>query len=264
MLGVKKGEIELNGSKMEYVSFGKGNPLIVIPDFSDALELSPKNTSRLKSSLQGLHKQFKIYVMSYKKPLESKTTTAEIASDYMEAVKKLGLTNINVLGISLGGMVAQHLAYSYNSQLKKLILCSTTSKTNHNFQKIAGSWIEMANNEDYRRLKKDTAEKIYTSNYLRILKNFMKRFEQKPDFNRFISLAEAAREHDSRSLLNNIACKTLIIGGSKDKLISSEEFLYLKKNIPSSKLAVFPGSHGFWQENKDVFLSTVADFMKDQ
>lgn len=262
MFRVKKGEIELGEGKMEYVSFGRGNPLIIIPGFSDALQLSYKNTFGMRSPFRGLHKKFKIFVISYKKPLDIKTTTAEIASDYAEVVKKLKLTNINVLGISLGGMAAQHLASSCSLQLEKLILCSTTPKTNSRFQKIISSWVEMADNEDYNKLNKDTVEKIYTSSYFKLLEKFKKRWEQKPDFKRFISLSEAAREHDSRSLLSSIACKTLIIGGSGDNLVSSDEQLDLKKNIPRSKLAVFPGGHGFWQENRDVFLSTLNDFMK--
>src|ERR1700722_17640497 len=52
-------------------------------------------------------------------------TVAELAVDCVGFLDALGLTTVDVLGFSLGGMVAQQMASSHPEMLRRMILCGT-------------------------------------------------------------------------------------------------------------------------------------------
>src|ERR1700739_2152699 len=52
-------------------------------------------------------------------------TVAELAVDCVGFLHALGLTTVDFLGFSLGGMVAQQIASSHPGMLRRMILCGT-------------------------------------------------------------------------------------------------------------------------------------------
>ena len=82
-----------------------------------------------------------------------------MAEDQAKAMNALGIANANVMGISQGGMIAQHLAINHPELVKKLVLAVTLAKQNKIIQDVASNWISMAEHGDYKSLTIDTAEK---------------------------------------------------------------------------------------------------------
>lgn len=179
-------------------------------------------------------------------------------------MKELGISRADFLGVSQGGMIAQYVAIDYPNLVNKVILAVTLSKQNETIQQAIRSWISMAESGRYRDLIIDTAEKSYSEKYIkkyRLLYPIISRIGRPKDFNRFLIQANACLHHDSYNELGRITCKTLIIGGGRDKIAGTNSSLELADAIPGSKLHIYNDlGHGAYEEAKD-FNSRCLDFL---
>ena len=68
--------------------------------------------------------------------------------------------------------------------------------------------------------------------------------------------------HDAYAALDRIACPTLVIGGTDDRIVTGQASEELAARIPGGKLYMYQGlSHGLYEEAPD-FLLRVADFCR--
>jgi proline iminopeptidase len=117
--------ITVNGAKLWVVTVGKGDPLFIIPGGPGGNHLSYRRFDSLAET------NMIVYFDGFGR---GKSDTAKELSDYslkrdiedLEGLRKgLGLDQINVLGHSYGGLVAQGYAIKYPEHVKHLILANT-------------------------------------------------------------------------------------------------------------------------------------------
>ncbi|MFX0022229.1 MAG: alpha/beta fold hydrolase [Candidatus Hermodarchaeota archaeon] len=158
---------------------------------------------------------------------------------------------LHVIGISMGGMIAQQFALKYSKKVKSLILLATAAYMNPKplIDKYK-HFKELSLNEAF----KERLELMFSPDFIRkvqqdeslseTLKNKLI-FENPPTMQDYKNRGAAIAEHDTRDLLYNITQPTLIITGSDDKIIPMNESRYLHEKIPNSKLEVIEGyGHG--------------------
>ena len=111
MIKIKNGVLKLEKNQFDYVQFGCGDrSLVVIPGLGDGI-VTVKNKALLGVFMfHDYVRRFKITIISRKNNLEEGATTFTMARDQAEAMKALGIDQAEVVGISEGGMIAQHLA----------------------------------------------------------------------------------------------------------------------------------------------------------
>jgi pimeloyl-ACP methyl ester carboxylesterase len=181
-------------------------------------------------------------------------------------MENLGITNAYVMGISMGGMIAQYLAIDHQG-VEKLVLCITLSRQNETLQKVIKNWIELAKVNDYKNLVIDSIEKTYTDNYLRQKKYrqiypILTRIGKPKDFTRYLIQANACIKHNAFDELDKITCPTLVIGGDSDLVVGKNTSEELAEKIKGSKLIIYKGlGHGTFAEAKD-FDQQVLNFLK--
>ena len=153
LLKAKNGCVRIGDTDMNYVSFGKGNDiLIMLPGLGDGLTTVKGMAIPMAMAYQMYAKDYKVYIFSRKNNLEEGYSTRDMASDQAEAMKALGMKRAKVLGISQGGMIAQYLAIDYPELVEKLVLAVTLSKQNDVVQDAVKNWISMAEQKDYKNL----------------------------------------------------------------------------------------------------------------
>ena len=259
------GTLDIDGTTMDYISFGKGKRnLVVILGLQDGMKTVKGSAVQLSMMFPKFGEEFRVYAFSQKNGLPEGFTTRDMAEDVYRAMKQVHIESADVIGVSMGGMIAQYLAIDHPEVVKKLVLVVTLSQPNHVVRANAGNWISMIESGDYRSYMKDSAEKMYTEGYQRkhrLLFSLIGNFGKPDDFSRFRTMLNACLTHNSYDELDKIKCPTLIIGGMKDRIVTGRASVEIAEKIPGSRLFIYGElGHGLFQEAKD-FQNRIISFL---
>ena len=266
MLKAKNGRLGLSAGEMDYIRFGSGKRvLLMLPGVGDGLATVKGLAVPFALMYRALAKDFTVYVFSRRVHLPRHMTTRDMAEDVNEAMEKLGLAGAAVVGVSQGGMIAQWLALDHPDKVAKLVLTVTLSRPNDTVREAVALWSDMARRGDYKGIMLDTAERSYTPRRVRrarLTYALMGNLGKPKSFERFLIQAESCLTHDAYDELGRIACPTLVIGGTEDKIVTGAASEEIAAKIPGSELYMYDGlSHGLYEEAPD-FLKRVADFCR--
>lgn len=252
----KNGTVEIGGTEMSYVSFGRGErAFIILPGLSDGLLTVRGKALMLAKPYTQFFEKFTVYMFSRKDVMPEGYSIRDMADDQTLALEKLGIKEACVMGVSQGGMVAQCLAIDHPELVKKLVLAVTAPKVNDIIEEGVTRWIGFARAGDHKSLMIDTAEKGYSDAHLKKCRKIypvIGMIGKPSDYGRFLVNANAILGFDVSEDLDKISCPTLIIGGEDDKTVGVEASHELNRCIPGSELYVYPGlGHAAYEEAKD-------------
>jgi len=175
---------------------------------------------------------------------------------------------IHLAGISMGGMIAQNYVLKYPDTVKSLILCATTSK--HDPTPLID---QIKLNPDPEKRFKGRLPLLYSRDFRKRLKEDIELFEiirkntmdEPTEVQDYINQAAAASGHNTTDLLHKITVPTLIMVGTKDKLLPlSPHTEILHEKIPNSRLETFEElGHGIITEAADEVNKLMWNFIKE-
>lgn len=260
----------INGISMYYEVHGKGEPLVLIQG--------------LGGDHQGWFFQVRAFVKHFLvitfdnrgigKTEQSKEpyTIRTMADDVISLMDYLDIDKAHILGVSLGGMVAQEIAITYPRRVRKLILGSTFATRRMN--DIASGLPrndgvqEDSSNAAMQNLKFETLMKFMVfSAFNRVLYrmffSIMLRMQRKSvDAEGYLGQMRVISGYDTVDRLHLIQAPTLVITGTGDRLVSSHDSDIIATRIPNAKLVkVDGGSHAFFMEMKGRFNEEVLAFL---
>lgn len=250
----------------EYIRFGSGRKnLIMLPGLGDGLRTMKGTALPMALYYRCLAKEYTVYMFSRKTRLPQGCTTRDMARDLVEAMDELGIGTASVVGVSMGGMIAQHLAADYPDRVEKLVLVVTAARENPILLESLEEWVACAQKDDHRALMDSNMRRIYSESYYR--KNRwmvpVTGLLTKPkSYDRFLTMAEACRTHNAFGRLAEITAPTLVMGGEKDNSLSGDASREIAGQIPGAQLKMYPQwGHGLYEEAKD-FLQVVTEFLR--
>ncbi len=159
---------------------------------------------------------------------------------------------LHVIGISMGGMIAQQFALKYPEKVKSLILLATAAHMNPEplIEKYKHFKKDLSLDEAFKErldlmFSHDFITKVQQDeNLFETLKKKLV-LENPPRMLDYINRGAAIAEHDTRDSLHKITQPTLILTGSDDKIVPAEQSRFLHDKIPNSKLEIIEGyGHG--------------------
>ena len=261
----KNGTVELEKGRMDYLRFGTGGKImILLPGLGEALQSIRGMALPMAFVYREFTKDFTVYMFARREPLTMGETTADMAEDLARAMEKLGITQADVVGVSMGGMIAQHLAIRYPEKVGKLVLAVTCGKSNETVAACMETWLDCARRGDHAALMDSNVKLIYSEDYYRknkVLVPLMGKLTKPKSYDRFFIQAQACLTHDAAALLTRITAPTLVLGGEKDRVVGSEAAPELAGAIPGAVLKVYPQwGHGLYEEEKS-FNRTVREFL---
>lgn len=108
-----------------YEEYGQGPPLIMILGLSQDITTWSFQTSELSQHLRLI--VFDNRDSGKSERCSQNYTTETMAQDILGLMDYLGIDRTHLLGTSMGGMIAQHVALMAPERVSSLILASTTS-----------------------------------------------------------------------------------------------------------------------------------------
>lgn len=261
----KNGIVPIGNTEMSYASFGSGNKvLILLPGLSDGLATVDGKALMLAAPYRLFFKDYTVFMFSRKNELPDSYSIREMADDQAEAMRKLGIEKASVIGVSEGGMIAQYLAIDHADLVERLVIAVSAPNANDTVHSVVESWIELAKQDNHKRLMIDTAEKSYSEAYL---KKYRKIYPVigwigKPkNYHRFLVNTNAILNFDCFDELNKIICPTLIIGGEADQIVGSDASYKIHQQIKGSELYMYEKFGHAAYEEADDFNKRVFDFL---
>ncbi|MBR1457008.1 MAG: alpha/beta hydrolase [Oscillospiraceae bacterium] len=251
---------------MDYIRFGSGpKTLVMLPGVGDGLKTVRGMALPFAVLYRELTRDFTVYAFSRRRELPPHATTRGMAADLARAMERLGLSDAAVLGVSQGGMIAQWLAIDHPERVGRLVLAVTLARPNPTVRDVIARWTRMAERGDYAGILIDTAERSYSprrARQARLIGALIGRLGKPKSFERFRIQAASCVTHDAWAELPRIACPTLVIGGTDDRIVTGEASGELAARIPGSRLYLYEGlGHGLYEEAPD-FVRRVADFCR--
>ena len=262
VFGAKNGKI--NGT--EYIRFGTGQrTLIMLPGLGDGLKTVGGTALPMALMYRMFAKDFTVYMFSRRENLPAGHSTRDMARDLKDAMDALGIEKADILGVSMGGMIAQWLAVDYPERVGKLILTVTAARPNGVLTESIVEWMEQARAGEHAALMDSNLKRIYSEKYYRQNKwmiPLLGVLTKPKSYERFLILAEACLNHDAYTELSNIKAPTFVIGGGRDQAIGPDAAGELAERIPNAALKIYPQwGHGLYEEAKD-FNNIVLDFLQ--
>ena len=261
MAAVTETYIEVNGGKLPCIKFGNGEkPLVMIPGLRTA---SVEGTGKFAARYYRIFaKDCTVYILDRKDSLPENCTIRGIADDTAAAMRKLGIKDAYVFGVSQGGAVAQEIAINYPELVGKLVLAVTASRCNSTLEDAIKTWIDMISRGDVNGFTKDYMYRGYSEKYIRKYKLFLPlalKVQKMMPAERFINLSKACLTIDTYDRLGGIKCPVFVIGADCDKVVSGEASREIAEKL-GCELYMYEGlSHEAYNEAKD-FNHRVYDF----
>ena len=264
----KNGAVALKDGRMRYVSFGRGDrALVLLPGLSDGLATVRGKALLLAAPYRMFFERYTVCMFSRREALPEGWSIRDMAADQAEAMKTLGISRACVMGVSQGGMIAQHLAIDHPELVERLVLAVTAPRVNGIIRDCVEGWIRLAQAGDHRALMIDTAEKSYSPAYLkryRRLYPLLGWIGRPASYDRFLVNARAILGFDASRELEGIRCPTLILAGAEDRTVGVQASHELYAGIANSELHVYAGlGHAAYEEAPD-FNARVLRFLEER
>ena len=257
--------LKTNTLEMDYIRFGTGaRNLIILPGLGDGLQTVKGTALPMALMYRIFAKEFTVYAFSRRSSLPQGYTTRDMARDQAEAMDALGILQADILAVSMGGMIAQHLAMDYPDKVGKLILTVTSARPNPILTESVEEWVNLAQQGDHAAFMDSNLRRIYSEKYYRKnkwLAPIVGKMTKPKSYDRFFIQANACLIHDAFDRLHTITAPTLVIGGQQDKALGGDASREIAARIPGSRLLMYPQwGHGVYEEEQG-FNRSVLEFL---
>jgi pimeloyl-ACP methyl ester carboxylesterase len=193
-------------------------------------------------------------------------TTAQLAGDALALLDTLEIERAHVLGISLGGMIAQELVLAEPARVQKLVLCSTTAG-GPTAVPMPGKTAALMQRQP--RLDPHEAMRLFVENALSpeppeglVDEIVAYRTANPPDGAGWYAQAQAGAAHDAMARLGEIRMPTLVLHGTADNVVDAGNASLIADAIPGARLELLDGvGHLLPWERPDEFVAVVEAFL---
>jgi pimeloyl-ACP methyl ester carboxylesterase len=256
-----------DGGLVPYAEIGdpKGKPFIVIPGLSDGL--APMKGSAPVRFLRWFYRGLghrRIIVSSRRTVLGPEHDIPAMADDVAELMEGLRATPADVLGVSMGGMIAQELAIRHAASVRRLCLGVTAAYVDEPLTEILDRWERLACGGEWAAFRRDTARLTYTGRMPLVHRLALPLLAVMPppkaDLRRYAFQTEAIRGFDARSRLPAITAPTLVLIGVEDAVTRPELAGPLVALIRGARVVEFADAgHGAFEQAKRAFDRAVLE-----
>ena len=273
---------KVNDIQTYYEVKGKGFPLVMIQGMNGNLVMWDPRL------VEGLSKHFELVLFDNRGAGRTEISKREytirlFADDTAGLMNALGIPKAHVLGLSMGGAVAQELAINYPEKVEKLILCSTCSqhRGTQEERRMTEAWTQASKEELIKMSLSSPLASEYPRDFLRdfpiaflgltsefvkenpdLARSLLQLFDKYPiSAKALMNRYDAMLRFNSQTRLKHIKAPTLVLHGRKDTTVAPEEGSILARAIPNAKLVYFEKSNHLLAEEMEQVLKVITQFL---
>jgi pimeloyl-ACP methyl ester carboxylesterase len=260
-------KVRVNGIDLNYIEVGAGDPLLLIMGFGgDHLAWVFQTPA--------FAERFRVIAFDNRGAGQSDVpdvayTTRMMADDAAGLLDALGVERAHVLGVSMGGMIAQELALSHPQRVWSLQLHCTLARPDRYMDALIESW-------------RTVRTKVTPEEWMRIVALWLfspTTYAERPEFveaviqtgianphpftlTGFLRQGDAVRSHDTLARIGTLRAPTLVSVAEDDILVPPRFSRALAAAVPNAQLRVVPrAGHCLFWERPDVFNTMCLEFL---
>ncbi len=263
--------IEGRGIRFAYRRLGPstGTPLVLLQHFSgniDAWDPAVVNVSRRRSPCDRL-RQRRVGRSTGQTP----DNVAAMARDAVAFINALGISEVDLLGFSLGGCVAQQIAAEHGRLVRKLILVGTAPKggEEHLLAVLQEAFSQTDAPDPRLPLFFTTSSASHSSGLAFLKRTQVRKDDRDTDNGSAVTDPQAkalitwcATPDPEHAILHAIRQPTLVVSGSHDTMLPANNAYAMFKELSNAQLVLYPDSgHGALFQHHEIFVSHVRTFL---
>lgn len=264
-------EVKVNDIDIYYETRGEGEPLVLVMGLGGTLEW-------WFLQVPALSQYYRVVAFDNRgsgrsdKP-DIPYTMEMMAKDTIGLMDALGIPSARIFGISMGGMIAQHIALLYPQRVKTLILGATTCGGSHSVSPDPESMKVLFDMERMQQLSPEERFRemlpfIFSREFIEGSRSVMQELAVRMSQHitpphGYMRQAQAIMGHDTYERLPDIKAPTLVIAAEEDRIVPVENSRIIASRIPGAELVLLKrAGHGFNIELADEVNKAVLDFLR--
>lgn len=201
-------------------------------------------------------------------------TMTQFAADTFGVLVDLQIEQAHILGGSLGGMIAQHVAVDYPERVTSLILCCTTAVAPGHPAFVPPTpevFMQLTKPPSGNRVQdiEDGWQLCFTPAFIeenvelfnRLRKNALA-YPDSPPHALKLQFESIIHSHNLYTQVGQLRCPTLVQVGTEDILLPAENSRTLARLIPGARFIEYPGcGHRFMEEGGEKVINDILAFL---
>jgi 3-oxoadipate enol-lactonase len=259
--------VRANGIDVHYVEAGAGDPLLMIMGFGGDHQAWAFQVPALSSHHRVI--TFDNRGAGQSSVPDVPYSTRMMADDAVGLLDALGIERAHVLGVSMGGMIAQEVALNHPRRVRSLQLHCTYARPDRYMLALMDAW-------------RNVRSKATPEEWLRTVALWLfapSTFAERPDFieaviqtglanphpfslTGFLRQGDAVRGHDTVTRLPALGCPTLVSVAAHDILVPPRFAHEVAAAIPKAEFRLIDDAgHAYFWERAEVFNAMCGDFL---
>ncbi|WNB18216.1 alpha/beta fold hydrolase [Marivirga arenosa] len=237
-----------------YIDEGQGEPLVLLHGLFGALSNWEGVVNKFSKEYRVLIPLLPIYEMPIKK------AGLDALTDFVEGfVEQKGLSDMNLIGNSLGGHVALIYTLRHPDQIKRLVLTGSSGL----FENTMGGSFPKRGSYDY--IQERVAYTFYDPKTAtkELVDEVFETTKSIPKCMRIVAIAKSAQRHNMREEIKKIQVPTLLVWGLNDTITPPMVAHEFDKLIPNTTLKFIDKCcHAPMMEHPEIFNNYLEDWLK--
>ena len=260
---------EVNGQTLYYEVHGEGEPLLCVMGLS-------ADTLAWMLQVPAFSAGYRTVIFDNRDVGQSSMADgpyeiADMAQDALALADELELDSFHLLGMSMGGAIAQEIALAAPERVRTLTLAVTFAAGGAWARKLAEVWAERVHKISREGhvdelMLLNFSERFYEDAGMATwVRNMMLANPHPQPAEAFVRQLAACGRHDARERLRELSLPAHVIGSEYDLLVPVWKSRELAELIPGAKLTVIPEApHGANVERAEEFNRAVLDFIAER